>query len=190
MSVSDCKLTILPDIQPANRIVIISNLSINRYFLHYSGIGYIIRVEQTQPVFIWVFSDGIAIQAYFSPICYCAIIKFCHWYSIFPVNYFLHLLLLIYPNTTIKQSRRQGGFWGLSPRRHTSESPKLKHETLQSVEFLSIFRFQAPTDKPKAPPQKRKASLLKTFWRRFCIKGPIMSIRHLKQTPITLLHYI
>ena len=35
------------------------------------GIGYIICVEQNQPVFMWVFSDGISIQAYFSPLCYC-----------------------------------------------------------------------------------------------------------------------
>jgi len=35
------------------------------------GIGYIICVEQNQPVFAWVFSHGISTQAYFSPICYC-----------------------------------------------------------------------------------------------------------------------
>ena len=50
----------------------------------------------------------------------------------------------------------------LAPRK-ISKTPKLKHETLQSVEFLSIFRCQAP-------PQKRKAPLLETFWRRFCLR--------------------
>jgi len=35
----------------------------------------------------------------------------------------------------------------------------MKH--YKSVEFLSIFRMSSP-------PHKRKAPLLKTFWRRFC----------------------
>jgi len=34
------------------------------------GIGYILGIEQNQPVFVWVFSYGICIQAYFSPIFY------------------------------------------------------------------------------------------------------------------------
>jgi len=43
----------------------------------------------------------------------------------------------------------------------------MKH--YKPVEFLSIYRVSSPSHKPKAPPQKRKASLLKTFWRRFCV---------------------
>ena len=47
-----------------------------------------------------------------------------------------------------------GCFWGLSP-------PNWNMKHYKSVEILSIFRVSSP-------PQKRKASVLKTFWRRFC----------------------
>jgi len=53
------------------------------------GIGCKICVEQ---FFLWDFSNGISIQAYFSSICYCVsnnsgkIIKFCHYYSIYSMN--------------------------------------------------------------------------------------------------------
>jgi len=33
----------------------------------------------------------------------------------------------------------------------------------KSVEFCQFLECQAPRNKPKAPPQKRKAPLLKTF---------------------------
>jgi len=41
----------------------------------------------------------------------------------------------------------------------------MKH--YKSAEFLSIFRILSPLHKRKSHPQKRKAPLLKTFWRRF-----------------------
>ena len=73
------------------------------------GIGYITCVEQNQSVFIWVFSDGISIQAYFSPISYCVSnIWPTDNYQILPLGiqffqwiYFLHLLSPIYPKTTL-----------------------------------------------------------------------------------------
>ena len=43
---------------------------------------------------------------------------------------------------------------------------------------MSIFRCQASPDKPKAPPQTRKAPLLKTFWRRFWVEYWIWTICH------------
>jgi len=42
----------------------------------------------------------------------------------------------------------------------------MKH--YKSVEFLSNFRVSSPPAQTQRPPQKCKASLLKTFWRRFC----------------------
>jgi len=48
----------------------------------------------------------------------------------------------------------------------------MKH--YKSVEILSILECQAPPHKPKAPAQKRKAPLLKTFWRRFCSDVSLM----------------
>jgi len=41
----------------------------------------------------------------------------------------------------------------------------MKH--YKSLEIFSIFKVSTPPHKPKAPPQKRKVPLLKTFWRRF-----------------------
>jgi len=41
----------------------------------------------------------------------------------------------------------------------------MKH--YKSVEFLSIFRVSNPLAQTQRPPQKGKAPLLKTFWRRF-----------------------
>jgi len=37
----------------------------------------------------------------------------------------------------------------------------------KSVEFLSIFKMSSPSAQTQSPPQKCKAPLLKTFWRRF-----------------------
>jgi len=37
----------------------------------------------------------------------------------------------------------------------------------KSVEVFSMFSVKPPRIYPKAPPQNRKAPLLKTFWRRF-----------------------
>ena len=61
------------------------------------------------------------------------------------------------------QSRRHGGFWGLSP---TNKAPSLppnwtmKH--YESVKFLWNFRMSSPWTNVKPP-------ILKTFWRRFWI---------------------
>jgi len=52
----------------------------------------------------------------------------------------------------------------------------LKHETRESVEFLPIFDCQAPPGTNAKPPtQKRKAPLLKPFWRRFWLPPSKMS---------------
>jgi len=51
------------------------------------GIGYMICVEQNQPVLLWDFSVGISTQAYFSPICYCVsnILRTDNYYQILPL---------------------------------------------------------------------------------------------------------
>ena len=81
------------------------------------------------------------------------------------------------------QSRRHGGgFGGLAPPNKAPSPPKLKHEHYKSVEILSILECLAPPHKPKALPQKRKAPLLKTFWRRFWSLGLIIRCISLKST--------
>ena len=81
----------------------------------------------------------------------------CQKYNKFSVNYRLS-----------NQSRRHGGAFGdLAPNK-TPSPPNWNMKHYKSVECSSIFRMSSPTHKPKSPPQKRKAPLLKTFWRRFC----------------------
>jgi len=46
-----------------------------------------------------------------------------------------------YPQSA--QSRRHRGLWWAKPREQSSKYPKLKHETLQISEFLSIFRMSS-----------------------------------------------
>jgi len=51
----------------------------------------------------------------------------------------------------------------------------------KSVEILSIFGVSSPASHPaqtRSPPQKRKAPLLKTFWRRFCACISSNQLRH------------
>jgi len=52
----------------------------------------------------------------------------------------------------------------------------MKH--YKSVEFLPIFRMSSPPAQTQSPPQKSKALLLKTIWRRFCY-------RHILKTTVS-----
>jgi len=61
-----------------------------------------------------------------------------------------------------------GGFWGLSPPCKAPSPQNWNTKHYESVEFLSIFSVKPPRTNAKPPPQKCKAALLKTFWRRFC----------------------
>jgi len=54
-----------------------------------------------------------------------------------------------------------GALVGLAPPNKATGPPKLKHEALYISGVFSNLKMSIP-------PQKRKAPLLKTFWRRFC----------------------
>ena len=58
---------------------------------------------------------------------------------------------------------------GLNRANKASSPPNWNTKHYKSVEILSIFGVSSPPHKPKAPPQKRKPPLLKTFWRRFLL---------------------
>jgi len=65
----------------------------------------------------------------------------------------------------------QGGFWGLSPPKQSSKSSQTETwNTKNQLGFCQFLECQATPHKPKVPSQKRKAPLLKPFWRRFCVE--------------------
>jgi len=59
------------------------------------------------------------------------------------------------------------GFWGLTPTNKAPRLPNWNMKHYKSVEILPIFRVSSPPAQAQSPQQKRKAPLLKTFWRRF-----------------------
>ena len=66
-----------------------------------------------------------------------------------------------------KQSRRPGGsFGGLAPSNKAPSPQNWNIKHYKSVGILSIFTVSSPPTQIQSPPQKRKALLLKTFWRR------------------------
>jgi len=62
------------------------------------------------------------------------------------------------------QSRRHRG---LTPQTRLQAPPKWNWNTINQLRFCQFLECQAPPHKPKALPQKRKAPLMKNFWRRF-----------------------
>jgi len=63
----------------------------------------------------------------------------------------------------------QGSFGGLSPPNKAPSPPNWNMKRYKPVEFLSIFRMSSHPAQTQTLPQKRKAPLLKSFWRRFCL---------------------
>jgi len=66
-------------------------------------------------------------------------------------------------------SPRREVFGGLSPPNKAPRPPNWNLKHYWSVEFLSLFNVKPPLHERKAPPHKRKALLLMTFWWRFCV---------------------
>ena len=64
-----------------------------------------------------------------------------------------------------------GGLLGTKPPpKQSSKTPKIETwNTINQFSFCQILECQSLPHKAKAPLQKRKAPLLKTFWRRFWI---------------------
>jgi len=61
----------------------------------------------------------------------------------------------------------RGCFWGLTPQTKLQAPPNWNMKHYKSFVFCHFLKRGDPPYKPKDPPQKRKAPLLKTFWRRF-----------------------
>jgi len=66
--------------------------------------------------------------------------------------------------------RHRGALVGLDPRNKAPSPSNWNMNHYTSVEFLFSFRMSSPPHKRKTTPQKRKAPLLKTFWRRFWMR--------------------
>jgi len=64
----------------------------------------------------------------------------------------------------------RGALVCLSPQTKLQASPNWNLKHYKSVEFLSILNVKPTLPERKPPPHKRKASLLTTFWRRFCLR--------------------
>jgi len=61
----------------------------------------------------------------------------------------------------------RGAFGGLSPKNKALSPPIWNMKHYKSVKIVAIFSVNPPAQ-TQSLPQKRKAHLLKTFWRRFC----------------------
>ena len=64
----------------------------------------------------------------------------------------------------------RGDLVGLSPPNKAPSSPKPNMQHFISIEFLSNLNVKPPLHTHQAPPHKRKALLLTTFWRRFSFR--------------------
>jgi len=64
--------------------------------------------------------------------------------------------------TPTTQYRRHEGFWWAQPPQTKLQAPQI--ETWNTIDQWRFGQFL----ECHAPPHKRKAPLLKTFWRRFC----------------------
>ena len=73
-------------------------------------------------------------------------------------------------STMLSRSHRHGGFGGLIPPHKAPRPQNCNVIHYKSVEFLSNLKMSSPTHKHRSPSYKCKASLLKTFWRRFCVR--------------------
>jgi len=64
----------------------------------------------------------------------------------------------------------RGGLLSLRPQTKLQAPPIWNMKHCKLVEFLSIWMSSPPLHERKDPPHNRKASLLTTFWRRFCCR--------------------
>ena len=76
-----------------------------------------------------------------------------------------HTYCIIFVYCDCTQSRRHGGgaFVGLAPQTKLQAPPKLKHETLRSVDILSIFRVSSPPAQTQSTPAGTQSPPIENF---------------------------